>query len=96
MMQPADAGLALAAWTVAGSLALAAGGAAFGFSAYRRQKAAEMHLRALESAVRDFCGALRARVAAERMRGCAGDARPEAERPAREPEGATAPQARPS
>lgn len=96
MTQGADAGLALAAWMVAGSLALAVGGAAFGFSAYRRQKAAEMQLRGLESAVRDFCGALRARVAAERMRRRAPEAGPGAERPAREPEGATARPARPS
>ena len=96
MAQAADAGFALVAWLVAGSLALAAGGAAFSFSAYRRQKAAEMQLRGLESAVRDFCGALRARVAAERMRRGARETCLEAERPAREPEGATARQARPS
>ena len=96
MTQAADAGFALVAWMVAGSLALAAGGAVFGFSAYRRQKAAEMQLRGLESAVRDFCGALRARVAAERMRRRAPEACPQVERPAREPEGASARPARPS
>ena len=94
--QAGDAGLALVAWMVAGSFALAAGGAAFGFSAYRRRKAAEMQLRVLESAVREFCGALRARVAAESVRSGAREARPEAERRAREPEGAAARQERPS
>lgn len=96
MTEAADAGLALAAWMVAGALAVAAGGAAFGLSAYRRRMTAETQLRVLESAVREFCGALRARVAAERIRSVPREAPPEPERPAREAESATARPARPS
>jgi len=61
-------GLAAVAWLVALALALAGGGALAGWSFYRRALRIEQKLRALESAVEEFCGALRARLMAERAR----------------------------
>ena len=62
----AETGLAMMAWLVAVALALAAGGGLAGWSFYRRALQAERRLRALEAAVAEFCGALRARLLAER------------------------------
>jgi hypothetical protein len=59
-------GLAAIAWVVAGALALALGSMLFGIGAYRRSREAEARLRRLESAVGEFCEALRERVAVAR------------------------------
>jgi hypothetical protein len=56
-------GLAAIAWVVAGALALALGSMFFGLGAYRRSREADARLRRLESAVGEFCEALRERVA---------------------------------
>ncbi len=61
-------GLAAIAWVVAGALAVALGGMLFGMGAYRRSREAEARLRRLESAVGEFCEALRERVAVARTR----------------------------
>jgi len=60
--------LAAAAWLVAGALAVALGGAAFGFLAHWRARAALARRRALEAAVEEFCSALRDRLVFERER----------------------------
>lgn len=73
-----SAGLAMIAWVVAGALALGVGGAAFGITAYRRSRTMELRLRTLERAVREFCEALRVRVALQHSRAQAVDARVEA------------------
>jgi hypothetical protein len=61
-------GLAAVAWVVALALALAGGGILAGWSCYRRALRVEQRLKALESAVEEFCGGLRARLMAERAR----------------------------
>jgi hypothetical protein len=61
-------GLAAIAWMVAGALALALGSMFFGLGAYRRSREAEARLQRLESAVGEFCEALRERVAVARER----------------------------
>jgi len=61
-------GLAAVAWLVALALALAGGGVLAGWSCYRRALRVERKLRALESAVEEFCGALRSRLMGERSR----------------------------
>jgi hypothetical protein len=53
---------------VALALALAGGGVLAGWSCYRRALRVERKLRALESAVEEFCGALRSRLMGERSR----------------------------
>ena len=68
MGEDANAWLGLAAWSVAGSLALALGAVLFGCAAYRRARRVEGRLQALEGAVEEFCGALRGRLAVERSR----------------------------
>ncbi len=60
--------LAILSWVVAGALAIAIGGVILGICAYRRGRQAEARLRRLETAVGEFCEALRARLALERGR----------------------------
>ncbi len=80
MTEGVGAGLAMAAWLVAAALALGAGGVLYGVAAHLRSRRAEERLRALEGAVSDFCSALRARLAAERVRGSGCAAAPEPRR----------------
>jgi len=61
-------GLAAIAWMVAGALALAFASVFFGLKAYRRSREAEARLLRLESAVGEFCEALRERVAVAKER----------------------------
>jgi len=63
-----ESGLAMVAWLVALALALAGGGVVVSCSFYRQALRAERKLQALESAVAEFCDALRARLVAERAR----------------------------
>jgi hypothetical protein len=53
---------------VALALSLAGGGALAGWSFYRRALRVERKLKTLESAVDEFCGALRGRLMTERAR----------------------------
>ena len=68
MSDPGSGSAALIAWAVAGSMAAAVSGLAFGLSAYRRRREMESRLQALEGAVEDFCSALRLRLDMERSR----------------------------
>ena len=63
---PSGVGLSAVAWLVALSLALGAVGVTVGVTFHRRACETERKLRALESAVAEFCGALRAWVLAQR------------------------------
>ena len=67
---PESGGLAMVAWLVAGTLAVAVAGIAFAIACYRRSREAELRLRQLESALAEFCTALRGRLALERTRWC--------------------------
>ena len=68
MSDPSSGSAALIAWAVAGSMAAAVSGLAFGLTAYRRRREMESRLQALEGAVEDFCSALRLRLDMERSR----------------------------
>jgi hypothetical protein len=68
MSGAAEAAIAAAAWLAAGALAVAAAAVAFGVKSLRRTRRAETRLIQLQTAVDDFCDALRARIALERRR----------------------------
>jgi type II secretory pathway pseudopilin PulG len=68
MSSSANLGVAVAAWVVAGALAAALSAVAFAVASRRRAGEAMDRLQALETALDEFCTALRARLLVERSR----------------------------